>query len=104
MGNAVFMRGGTPTGNLSLCRSCRNAHIQLGYADSEVEIRCNYDYEKPRLVPFAVRDCTDYTSKINPTMWEMEKIAWIVDAKKGNPQAGFAAGSLQFNKPADEDE
>ena len=82
MGNAVFMRNGTPVGSASLCRSCRNAHIQLGYADSEIEVRCGFNYENPRLVPFAVRECTDYVSKIAPTMFEMEKMAWVIDVRK----------------------
>ena len=104
MGNAVFMRGATPVGNVSLCRSCRHAHIQLGYADSEIEVRCGYNYENPRLVSFAVRECTHYTSKITPTMWEMEKMAWVLDARTVKAGAGFGAATVTFNKPEDEDE
>jgi hypothetical protein len=55
MGNTISVRNGTPVGNASLCRTCTHARIQLGYADSEVEVRCGYNYENPRLVPFIVR-------------------------------------------------
>lgn len=102
MGNAVFMRNGTPVGNASLCRTCRHAHIQLGFADSEIEVRCGFHYENPRLVPFAVRECTDYASKIVPSMYEMEKMAWVIDVRKVKAGAGFGAPGVRFNKPEDE--
>jgi hypothetical protein len=90
MGNTISVRNGTPVGNTSLCRTCTHAHIQLGYADSEIEVRCGYNYENPRLVPFMVRECTDYNNKLVPTVYEMEKIAIIIDLRKCNPNAGFA--------------
>jgi hypothetical protein len=104
MSNAVFMRGATPVGNVSLCRSCRHAHVQLGYADSEIEVRCGFHYENPRVVPFAVRECTDYTSKIVPTMYEMEKMALVIDVRRVRAGAGFGAGSVTIHKPEDEEE
>ncbi len=82
MSTAIHVRNGTPTGNASLCHTCRHAHIQQGYADSEEQVRCGYFYEQVRLVHFAVRSCTDYTSKNVQTVYEMEKVAFILDAKE----------------------
>jgi len=59
MSTTVFVRDGTARGNASLCHTCRHAHIQKGYRDSEEEVRCGYLWDSVRLVAFAVRDCTD---------------------------------------------
>ena len=60
MAISMTVRNGTVVGQESLCRTCRHAHIQLGYPESEEEIHCGYFYELPRLVPFAVNQCSDY--------------------------------------------
>ena len=102
MGYTISARNGTPVGNTSLCRTCTHAHIQLGYADSEIEVRCGYNYENPRLVPFIVRECTDYASRLVPTVYEMEKIAIIIDSRKFNPNAGFAGAKAKSAMDNDE--
>ena len=58
----VIVRNASAVGSKSLCRTCRYAHIVLGYSEGAEETRCAYFYEKPRLVPFPVRECTDYFS------------------------------------------
>src|ERR1700757_2822207 len=65
----------------SLCRSCRYASIQTGYSAKEEEIRCCY-LREVRLVSFPVKACTDYLSKETPTVFELEKIAFIIDLNK----------------------
>jgi hypothetical protein len=65
----------------SLCRSCRYASIQIGYSATEEEIRCCY-LREARLVSFPVKACTDYLSKETPTVYELEKIAFIIDLNK----------------------
>ena len=94
MSISVTVRNGTAVGQESLCRTCRHAHIQLGYSESEEEIRCGYFCEQPRLVPFAVNQCSDYLSKLVPTLYEMEKMAFVLDVKKGNPRAGFGGATV----------
>ena len=106
MSYTISVRNGTPVGGASLCRTCKHAHIQLGYADSEMEVRCGYNFENPRLVPFIVRECTDFTDKLMPAVWEMEKIAIIIDVSRFNLNAGFAsakAGSAKTGAGTDED-
>jgi hypothetical protein len=91
MSTTIHVRNGTPAGNVSLCHTCRHAHIQQGYADSEEQVRCGYFYEQVRLVQFAVRTCTNYTSKLVKTVYEMEKVAFILDAQEiaKRRKAGF---------------
>ena len=101
----ITVRNGTPVGRESLCRTCRHAHIQIGYSESEDEIRCGFYYEAPRVVPFAVNQCSDYLSKLLPTLYEMQKIAFVIDINKGNPRAGFGGAVVRITKPeADDDE
>ena len=94
----IIVRNGTPVGRESLCRTCRHAHIQMGYSESEEEIRCGY-YYVPRVVPFAVNQCSDYLSKLLPTLYEMQKIAFVIDINKGNPRAGFGGAVVRITKP-----
>lgn len=75
------VRSVAAVGQESLCRSCRYASIQTGYSAKEEEIRCCY-LREARLVSFPVRMCTDYLSKETPTVYELEKIAFIIDLNK----------------------
>lgn len=45
----------------SLCATCSWAHIERGYNGGEL-IYCNFSHLL-RLLPFAVRECTDYCDK-----------------------------------------
>jgi hypothetical protein len=94
MSSSITVRNGTAVRQESLCRTCRHAHIQLGYSESEEEVRCGYFRWNTRMVPFAVRDCSDYLSKLLPTLDEMEEMAFSIDLKKGNPRAGFGGATV----------
>ena len=98
------MRNGTPVGNASLCHSCRFGHIQQGYAPSEEQVRCGY-LDPTRLVLFAVRTCTDFTSRNEQTLYEMKKVAYILDAKEISRRhtAGFGGVPLSL-KPEEHDD
>jgi hypothetical protein len=76
-----LVRSVAGVGRESLCRSCRYASIQIGYSMKEEEIRCCY-LREARLVSFPVKACTDYLSKKTPTVYELEKIAFIIDLNK----------------------
>jgi hypothetical protein len=105
MSTAIFVRNGTAVGRKSLCYSCRRAHIQVGFADSEEEVRCGFYYDRPRLISFAVRECTGFLNKLTPSLDEMEEIAFVIDLKKGNPLAGFGGATFKVTKPeTDEDD
>jgi len=88
----------------SLCRSCRYASIQTGYSAKEEEIRCCY-LREARLVLFPVKTCTDYLSKETPTVFELEKIAFIIDLNKfvGSKIEGFASAVLAGEADTDDE-
>ena len=104
MAISITVRNGTAVGKESLCRTCRHAHIQMGYSENEEEIRCGYFRFNTRRLPFAVSHCSDYLSKHLPTMDEMEDMAFIIDVKKVNPRAGFGGATVSIRKPEEDDE
>ncbi|HMD21393.1 MAG TPA: hypothetical protein VKH40_13790 [Alloacidobacterium sp.] len=104
MSISITVRNGTAIGKESLCRTCRYASILLGYSESEEEIRCGYFSALPRLVPFPVSRCSDYLNKLAPTLYELEKIAFIIDVKdvKATSRVGFA-GAVVTASTCEED-
>lgn len=62
--------------------------MQSGFRESEELIFCNYG--NLRLVPFPVKDCTDYTNRTLPTWEQMEKLALDVKSAPNNRVKGFS--------------
>ena len=104
MSTTFTVRNGTAVGSESLCRTCRHAHIQSGYADSEEEVRCGFFYDQPRIVPFAVSRCTDFLDKLSPTLYEMQKIAFVIDVKKGSSNIGSAGAAVTVARPEEDND
>ena len=86
-----------------LCRTCRHAHIQRGFSESEEAIFCGFG-SPLRIVPFKVADCTDFSSRTVPERWEMERMALLLNVPRARKRAGFR--SMQKPEPVacDEDE
>jgi hypothetical protein len=72
----VFVRNGTPIGTVSLCDTCSNAHIVEGYRDSEAIVLCTYtSYDRPLILPFRVKSCTNHRDRNRPSYVDMQKLA-----------------------------
>ncbi len=93
----VVIKNGTPVGSDSLCKTCRWAHRQKGFRESEEAIFCRYAWELRRVV-FPVRECTDYSDSTLPTRDEMEDIAWVLDVRPSGKIAGFLKPKHDDNK------
>jgi hypothetical protein len=105
MSTTIHVRNGTPAGSVSLCHTCRYAHIQQGYADSEEQVLCGYFDAQILAVRFAVRNCSHYTNKLEKAVWEMEEVATILDVKKITQRYTAGFGLLQTSKSeAEEDD
>ena len=89
MGKA-FIKGGTPVGSESLCRTCSNAHIMTGYRESELVTICN-EVHPNIVVPFLIYECTGYYDKQKPTWEQMKKFAIDISAGPSKP-VGFKTG------------
>lgn len=101
-----YVKGGTPVGSESLCRTCSNAHIMTGYRESEMATMC-CGVDPNIAVPFRIYECTGYHDKNKPTWQQMQKLAIHVSA--GNPKpvgfkvgAGFGETTVRVAEDADD--
>jgi len=87
----------------TLCRTCRHAHIQRGFRESEESILCGYGTPL-RSVPFKVAECTDYADRCVPERWEMERMALLINVPRARKPTGFRPGAGSAAEQEDEDE
>ena len=86
----VNIKGGTPVGSKSLCRSCTWSHIMTGYRESEMLVICTQ--VNPNVtVPFAIYECTNHNDKNRPTWEQMARLAIDVLPLSSAKTAGFRA-------------
>jgi hypothetical protein len=84
------IKGGTPVGTTSLCKTCSYAHIMTGYRESEQVTMC--DEVHPNIVvPFVIYECTSYYDKSRPSWKQMEDLAIDVVTTPIKP-VGFKSG------------
>ncbi len=85
-----YIKGGTPVGSTSLCRTCSYAHIMTGYRESESVTICN-DVSPNIVVPFTMYECSGYYDKNRPSWKQMEDLAIDVTPAPMKP-VGFKVG------------
>ena len=78
----------------TLCRTCRYAHIERGFRESEETILCCFLAPPMRAVLFKVAECTDFADRTVSERWEMERMALTIDVPRARKPTGFrtAAG------------
>ena len=59
----TIIKIGMASGTEPLCRACSNAHVVRGFGKDEELIYCNFGASGPRLLDFAVSECTDYIDR-----------------------------------------
>src|SRR5882762_4484538 len=89
MGTA-YVKGGTPVGTASLCKTCTSAHIMAGYRESEMITMCGGVHPNI-VVPFVIYECSGYYDKNRPTWQQMQKLAINVVTTPMKP-VGFKTG------------
>lgn len=82
------VKDGTPVGNYPICNTCSWGLVMKGYRTSEELVYCRLTYPDV-LVPFPVRECTNYINRTLPSKEDMEKTAWILLSKQINRKVGF---------------
>jgi hypothetical protein len=102
MSITLKIKNGTLVEGESLCRTCRSAHIQKGFRESEEAIFCTFS--RLRAVPFKVAECTDYESRNVPYRWELEKMALLINVDPARKRAGFKVGGSFAAHEENEDE
>ena len=86
----IRVKGGTPSGTDSLCRTCSRGHIIKGFRATEEEVFCRYFYIE-REIRFAVSECTFYEDRRLASKAEMEEIAWYLTTRKAGRTVGFVS-------------
>lgn len=105
----IYVKNGTPLNGPSLCETCSLAFIAHGYRESECVVVCQAT-EPARAMKFRVRECTSYADKIKRPLWEMQKMALILDSADLKREAGFmppndtASGGEKIELILDENE
>ena len=84
----IKVKGGTPQGSDTLCRTCSYGHIIKGFRATEEEVYCRYFYLE-REIHFPVSECTFYEDRRLASKREMEDIAWILRTDMPRRRVGF---------------
>lgn len=83
------MKNGTPIGSQSRCETCEHSHILRGYRESEEVTFCYY--ATLMVVPFKVRDCSNFSDKARPNWEQMQDLAIEIRPAPTLKSAGFCA-------------
>jgi hypothetical protein len=96
----VTVKGGTPEGCESLCRSCARGHVITGFRASDEEVFCRTFFFE-REIHFPVRECTLYEDKRLASKTEMEEIAWHLRSTTSKPyrNLGFVGATSASAEP-----
>ena len=97
----INIKNGTPIGSQSRCESCEHSHILRGYRESEEVTYCYY--ATLMVVPFKVRDCSNYTDKARPNWEQMKDLAIEIHATPTLKAAGFCVELEPEGKEAVDD-
>ena len=84
------IKGGTPIGGDTLCRTCSESLVLSGFRESERVVLCDALYNSVA-VPFAVHECSRYHDRNRPSYDQMEKLAINVVPGPLKP-VGFKTG------------
>jgi hypothetical protein len=93
MSITVKIQGAPPHDGESLCQTCRYAHIQRGFRESEETVFCGYNDAGLRPIRFKVAACTDYTNRTVPNRWELEQMALLINVPQVRKKTGFRVGA-----------
>ena len=89
MSLTIKIQEAPPQNGESLCKTCRYAHIQRGFRESEETVFCGYNDAVLRPLKFKVAACTDYTNRALPARWELEQMALLINVEPARKKAGF---------------
>lgn len=90
----INVRGGTVNhGGRSLCESCRWSTVIRGPKLGDEIVECNQLSYRNQRIPFPVTSCSRHSSRSEPSLSEMEAIAWVLRSDPRRHQAGFVHSS-----------
>lgn len=86
--------GGTPIGSKSMCQTCRYAQNIRGINMQERTICVRTAPAFP--ITFPILTCSGYDDKRQPSLYDMEQIAWNVQSRNRGPVGYAPDGSLNI--------
>ena len=98
----IHVKDGTAIGSQSRCATCEHSHILRGFRESEEVTYCYY--ARLMVVPFKVRDCSNYSDKTRPSWEQMEELAIEIRPAPTLKAAGFRNGTDSTSKVAAADD
>ena len=100
----VKVKNGTPIAGPHLCRNCNWGQYVTGYRESDLFVICT-NASPNRVVPFTVRECTEYQDRNRPDWEQMEKLAInLTQEVKRRATPGFRRAGFATIPVLDEDE
>jgi hypothetical protein len=86
----IKIKGGTARDDEpSLCLTCRNATIIRGRTLRDEIIDCGLLYREDSRITFPVASCSGYSDRRQPTLREMEEMAWVLRTDRRKSTIGF---------------
>ena len=90
----IKVQGGTVNhGQRSLCETCRWSTVIRGAKLGDQIVECNQLSFENQRVPFPVASCSRYGDRSQPSLREMEEIAWILRSDPHRSHVGFIRSS-----------
>jgi hypothetical protein len=84
------IQGGTAQdGDPPLCHTCRYATIIRGPGLQDRIVECGRLSTGPTRIPFPVTSCSAYSDRRQPSLYDMEDIAWVLRTDARKTRIGF---------------
>lgn len=84
---SIKVLDGTPQhGGKGLCHSCKHSHVFRAAAESDVTVMCQVSPDgRSMRIHKPVVQCSEYSNKMEKSLYEMKQIGWILATKNGKP-------------------
>lgn len=90
------------TGPTTLCTSCaRSVVIDNGTEARKIYCRALSDHWGPVQMEGPVYECSTYQNAKETSLYDMEKIAWIIEVSKSRPIGFLKPGTDEHRKALD---
>ena len=87
-----------PTG-VSLCETCAHGRLIKGHAHRQQIVICTR-YFDPVVVPFPVKECSDYAQKLEFSLARVKELTWEIQISYDGASENYAlaTGKIELNK------
>jgi hypothetical protein len=69
-----------------LCDTCHSGVVRRGASDSDEHIHCRMTEGEIRTY---VVECSTYSDRTQPSLWDMQQIAWVLRTDSKRQKIGF---------------